>query len=149
MSELISYNNIKEIDLTLENLFYFSVPKEYLGVVKINSVYDGKRYCVSELALSIRRGFYCHEMSNDSEIPLIYIHNYRDIKWLDINYENGEKQMFRIECWEQDSHFANIYQYSKFNKFGDLFICVSEKNILDSIFPDEIINTYDYKVNEF
>ena len=40
----------------------------------------------------------------------------------------------------------NVYQRSKTNKHGDLFLMVSEKGELDSMFSDEIVNADDYTV---
>ena len=150
---VLQLNGLKKIEYTLKN------PR--------NSNSNDPEYTVKQFVISIDRNclgaIYClltGEHINDDAMDWLRT---CQIVQIDCIYEDGSEkdtvQPVRYDevlyiqedgskVYNGDFMNHNEYQRSKVNKQGDLFIEISEKAELDSIFPDEIINADDYIVRE-
>lgn len=145
-------DEINKIEIVLENCEVITVDGKYIGDFSC----EGIEHSISRVACnSIKESYTCKDFSmsihrdcslNDIEEwtlgvsdikrdPLKRINNYNDITSIYIYFTKDKENPKQIYVkWGGDSDYNNEYQKSYINKFGDLFIVVSEDLKLGDVF---------------
>ena len=139
------------IEVVFNNLDSIIIPSEYIGVFQFKGLKINDRvkaqYWAKQFVVSIDRS--CSDYTSECNVTAKEcLLGFAYISYIELIYE-GESRRDRIYIdWFTQYINHNVNQRSKANKHGDLFLEVSETAELDSIFPDEVINSDDYTVYE-
>ena len=163
--ENINGKKLLAIEVVLSNLDFLRIPREHIGVFHLNGlkaiVKDKSKYWAKQLVLSVDRNYKANTLEYDVD-AMGCLQNDRSISSIERIFEyGGEKDSVYfdwygevlyvkggVEWYDPKYQNHNEYQRSKTNKHGDIFLEISEKAELNSIFPDEIINADDYTVGK-
>ncbi|MDL2273885.1 hypothetical protein LJC34_05035 [Oscillospiraceae bacterium OttesenSCG-928-G22] len=144
-------SNLSALTVCFENLDSVEMPAEYIGMLQIDkrSEHFAERFIISIDrkidTVCLKWEFSESGASNlDRILGAGYIHDVRRI------YDDGGLEEYCNVIWKLDEAKTpphdNPYQRSKRNRFGDLFLEISEEAELDTIFPDDSINADGYFV---
>ena len=140
---------LKEVMINFMSCESITIPLDFIGVVKLNGVgaqsfsndaSGSLHYSINELIISVDCSLgknYLHRLGHSHDITSIQ-------KLLN---DNSGSNCFYYPIWNEtdDERQDNIYQRSKYNKYGDLFLVISEdRRLLDRTFPDELVNKDNY-----
>lgn len=135
-------NEIKRVDMVLENCEVLSVDGKYIADFNCEDItYSIRRTacnCIEEVyscknfSMSIHRDCALDEKANGTlsickdavNNPLKRILEYPDITSIYIYFANGHSKRIYLP-WSEEDEYENKCQKSYMNKFGDLFIVVS------------------------
>lgn len=150
---------VKSIEFTFENCEYFSIDAKYFGALeltdfnthiqRIASNVITKMNCVGTVAMEIfSEGDSKYSCFGDEELTKFErLKNWNDITALTVVYEDDSEETYYVNYEEEDEDqlsSPNVLQRSKTNKFGDLYIIISESKCFTDFFDDEEINNEAY-----
>lgn len=144
----MSDKKLLAVEMVLNNLDFMRVPFEYIGIFQLNGLTTNdstkSEYWAKQFVISIDRNY----KDCTCEFSVDAMDCLRDcyISFIERIYENENVRDKVYIDWFIQYQNHNVYQRSKSNKHGDLFLEISEQAELDSIFPDEIINADNYTV---
>ena len=152
--------NIKGIELGLENCESIFIERKYIGrfclraferqIARMGCNYIGDTSFANEILIEIHAG------ANKKEVPTFggdercrfdRLLGCNDITSITMVQHDGS-ETFVVDYNEGDDAGSlganNIYQKSKLNDFGDLYVVIGEKLDVDIEFPTETINDEDH-----
>lgn len=129
---------LKNIALVLENCEVVTIDKKNLGhfyIGDIKTSYSrGDKYLVKSQICDE----FIVEISRDLN-QIERLHKCNDITQIWIEDVNGREEQFFVK-WDENDKYFNEYQKNKLNRFGDLYIVISENKGIDDYFIDDLIN---------
>ncbi len=154
-------DEIKKIEIVLENCEVITIEGKYIGNFGCTDIsYSIERFgcnCIDELKtckdfyISIYRDSALNTEFNttfgelnETRNPLKRILDYPDITSIYIYLTKDENNPKEFYVTWGDGEYDNEYQKSYMNKFGDLFIVVSEKLKLEDVFDMKRIEDEKY-----
>lgn len=137
------YDDIKEIQLILENVDVITIPRKYIGNFYISSIqksicrmgcnYIGESIVADKFILEVNEKANTHENSPNYGERYIFerLIKYNDICSIDIIYKTGKVDSY---SFDYDGDDENANQKSRINKFGDLELVIGKELKLEDYF---------------
>ena len=151
-------NNVKSIDIVLENCEVYTFPKEDIGYFEISDIREKIFRCACN-AISKYKTAYCvnieifdtnrlQEDCIDSNVVadvFARIANHNDITQIHIHYEDDTEEQYLVDYNELNEALGapNKNQKSYISDLGNLYLVISEKEKLEDVFNKEAINDKD------
>ena len=148
----INISNIESITLVLENGNIIQVECKHIGVLYLGkferTVYGIAGHSISDhttinkVHIEINAEVNANKIDircTEEQYPFERLTQWKDIAQISLKYHDGTKEFFYVN-YEEDKSENNMYQKSKTNDFGDLYIVIGDGLDIDEIFPDAEIN---------
>jgi len=141
-------DEIKDIELVLENCEIIKIQKENLGVFMIDNI---KRSIRRVAVNSVSSGLYSDKVvmqinslanensfSSYGSVPFDRLREFNDVAAVYVNYKNGHKELIYVD-WNLDSEHENSHQTSLLNeKTGDLYLVICATETAQDFFEEEL-----------
>ncbi len=153
---------ISKVEIVLENCEMITIEGKHIGAFDLDDItysisriacnYIDEMYTCKNFSISIHTDSNSNKESkwtmgmleDEQRNPLERIHKYNDITSIYVYFSNNEVPKKFYVSWSGDD-YHNDYQKTYINKFGDLFIVISEENKLEDIFNLEEIEDEQYR----
>lgn len=148
---------VKFIEFTFENCEHFSIDAKYFGALELTDFNTHiqrvasnaitKMSCVGTVAMEIfSEGDGKYSCFGDDDLTKFErLKNWNDIAALTVVYEDDSEETYYVNYEDEDLPGSpNALQRSKTNKFGDLYIIISESKCFTDFFDDEEINNKEH-----
>ena len=141
---------IKAIQFILKSVHEVIIPIEFIGNFLFSNItiYTGSlgdNLCTAQVA----EEFYIELDRRLNKNGLLnLIHDLGNIRSVVIMFADGSKSEYLVKQNESKRYFLEgLYQRSKFNRHGDLFIAISQNTRkIHNLFPQKEIDKADYEV---
>lgn len=141
-------DEIKDIELVLENCEIIKIRKENLGIFMIDNI---KRSIRRVAVNSISSGLYSDKVvmqinahanensfSSYGSVPFDRLREFNDIAAVYVNYKDGHQEGIYVD-WNPDSEHENSHQTSIVNeKTGDLYLVICANETVQNFFEEEL-----------
>lgn len=151
-------NNVKSIDIVLENCEVYTFPKEDIGYFEISDIREEIFRCACN-AINKYKTAYCVNIEifdthrfqtitfdeNNKTDTFERILEGNDITQIHIHYENDTEEQYLVDYNELNEALGapNKNQKSYISDLGNLYVVISEKEKLEDVFNKEEINNKD------
>lgn len=149
--------DVKSIEFIFENCEHFSIDAKYFGALELTNFNTHiqrvasnaitKMSCVGTVAMEIfSEGDGKYSCFGDEDLTKFErLKNWNDITALTVVYEDDSEETYYVNYEEEYLLGSpNALQRSKTNKFGDLYIIISESKCFTDFFDDEEINNKEH-----
>lgn len=149
----------KYIEFIFENCEHFSIDAKYFGALELTNFNTHiqrvasnaitKMSCVGTVAMEIfSEGDGKYSCFGDEDLTKFErLKNWNDITALTVVYEDDSEETYYVNYEEEDENqlgSPNVLQHSETNKFGDLYIIISESKCFTDFFDYEEINNKEH-----
>lgn len=148
-------NNVKSIDIVLENCEVYTFPKEDIGYFEISDIREKIFRCACN-AVSKYKTAYCVDIElfdtnrfqtttfdeNNKTDTFKRILEGNDITQIHISYEDDTEEQYLVDYIDLSEALGapNENQKSYISELGNLYVVISEKEQFEDVFNKEEIN---------
>lgn len=146
--------SIKKLSIIFENCESVNIETDYIGYVELSDIKNSIRKVACNCIgySSVCETFLIsidHKIPKQTETygdklinPIDRLNEYKDIVSISVTYEDDSEEEIYLP-WG-DREYTNQYQENYINKFGDIFICISEDHKLSDFYSEKDMESEDF-----